>query len=209
MTALYSTSNVPAPLQVKVRIDSAVRLNVQELQKKGQKELAIWSAGCSSGEEPYTLAIMLHELLKISIIGWRIRITANDISQAVLARAREGLYGEHSLRSTPPEIVERYFTKEPGGLRIHPKVKKLVDFQHLNLNDAPALKRVPRSRIVFCRNVIIYFDLEMKKRVLSAFYDNMLPEGHLVLGHSESIHSVSRTFKPIFGQGGIVYQRQA
>jgi len=181
---------------------------IEKQQKDGSKELSIWSAGCSSGEEPYTLAIMLHEMLRMTIIGWRIRITANDLSPAMLAKARAGLYNEHALRTTPKEIVDRYFTREGAGYRIHPKVQKLVSFGSINLNDALAVKRVPRSQVVFCRNVIIYFDDEMKKKVISGFYDNLQPEGYLVLGHSESIHKISRAFTPLLKPGGIVYQKQ-
>jgi chemotaxis protein methyltransferase CheR len=181
---------------------------VMDKQAKGAKEFSIWCAGCSSGEEPYTLAIMLHEMLRMSIIGWRIRITANDLSPAMLAKAKSGLYNDHALRTTPKDIIDRYFTKEAAGFRIHPKVQKLVSFGPINLNDALAVKRVPRSQVVFCRNVIIYFDDEMKKKVISGFYDNLQPEGYLVLGHSESIHKISRAFTPLMQPGGIVYQKQ-
>jgi chemotaxis protein methyltransferase CheR len=181
---------------------------IMEKQAKGAKELSIWCAGCSSGEEPYTLGIMLHEMLRMSIIGWRIRITANDLSPAMLVKARAGLYNDHSLRTTPPDVIDRYFTKEASGYRIHPKVQKLVSFGPINLNDPQAVKRVPKSQVVFCRNVIIYFDDEMKKKVISGFYDNLQPEGYLVLGHSESIHKISRAFTPIMQPGGIVYQKQ-
>ena len=174
----------------------------------GKKELNIWSAGCSSGEEPYTLGIILHEVLKLTIIGWRVTITANDISRAMLAKAEQGLYNEYSLRSTPKEIIARYFTKEPAGYRIHPKVKKLVSFGHVNLNDPLSVKKVPRSHIVFCRNVIIYFDDEMKKKVVNFFYDNLHPGGYLVLGHSESIFKLTKVFKPAIKPGGILYQKQ-
>jgi chemotaxis protein methyltransferase CheR len=181
---------------------------VMDKQLKGVKELNIWCAGCSSGEEPYTLGIMLHEMLRMSIIGWRIRITANDLSPAMLAKARAGLYNDHALRTTPKDVADRYFTKEAGGWRIHPKVQKLVSFGPINLNDPLAVKRVPKSQVVFCRNVIIYFDDEMKKKVISGFYDNLQPEGYLVLGHSESIHKISRAFTPLLQPGGIVYQKQ-
>lgn len=177
--------------------------------KADDKTLHIWSAGCSSGEEPYTLGIMLHEALRMSIIGWKVRITANDLSPDMIAKARDGLYGEHALRTTPKDIVGRYFTKEASGYRIHPKVQKLVSLGLINLNDKMAMKRVPRSHIIFCRNVIIYFDDAMKQKVIAGFYDNLLPGGYLVLGHSETIHKHSRAFKPLIKPGGIVYRKDA
>jgi chemotaxis protein methyltransferase CheR len=181
---------------------------LEKQQNVPRKELRIWSAGCSSGEEPYTLAIILHETLRMAILGWNITITANDISAAMVEKGRKGLYNEHSLRTTPQDIVARYFNKEPEGYRIHPKVRKLVSLGLINLNDASELKRVPRSHIIFCRNVIIYFDEPMKKKVIAAFYDNLFPGGYLVLGHSETIHNLSCSFNPLRHPGGTVYRKE-
>jgi len=194
--------------QLDVFKDHILKEVIEKQQEAGKKELNIWSAGCSSGEEPYTIGILLHEILRMSIIGWKIRITANDISLAMIAKARHGVYNEHSLRTTPKQIVEKYFTKEPGGYKIHPKVQKLVSLAPINLKDVEAVKRVPKSHIVFCRNVIIYFDDEMKKHVINCFYDNLLPGGCLLLGHSESIHKISRGFMPIIKPGGIAYRKR-
>ncbi|MFP4110759.1 MAG: CheR family methyltransferase [Desulfonatronovibrio sp.] len=180
---------------------------LEQLKTMGRKRLHIWSAGCSSGEEAYTLGIMLHEILKASLVSWNIRITANDISSTMLDKARQGLYNEYSLRNTPKEVVDNYFSKEPGGYRINPKIQELIKFEKINLNDSAAIRRIPRSEIVFCRNVIIYFDEAMKKKVINSFYDNLIPKGFLVMGHSESLHSVTRVFNPIRKPGGIVYQK--
>ncbi|MFP4456025.1 MAG: CheR family methyltransferase, partial [Desulfonatronovibrio sp.] len=122
-------------------------------------------------------------------------------------KARQGLYNEYSLRNTPKEVVDNYFSKEPGGYRINPKIQELIKFEKINLNDSAAIRRIPRSEIVFCRNVIIYFDEAMKKKVINSFYDNLIPKGFLVMGHSESLHSVTRVFNPIRKPGGIVYQK--
>lgn len=194
--------------QLEVFRDHVLADVVEAQQQSGRKELNVWSAGCSSGEEPYTLGIMLHELLRMSIIGWRIRISANDISAAMLEKARRGVYNQYSFKTTPQEMLDKYFTKEPDGFKVHPKVQKLVQFASLNLNDRTALKRVPKSQIIFCRNVIIYFDEEMKKKVINAFYDNLVPGGYLILGHSESIHKFSRVFKPIIKPGGMFYRKE-
>jgi len=181
---------------------------IKAQEAAGKKEIFIWSAGCSSGEEPYTLAIMINEVLGMSVIGWNIRITANDLSPAMLAKAREGLYTEYALRTTPKGIVAKYFDKEGEDYRIKSRVKKLINFGPINLSDASALKRVPKSHIVFCRNVIIYFDDPMKQGVISAFYDNLVPGGYLFLGHSESIHKLSTAFKPVLKPGGMCYRKE-
>ncbi|MGE4299515.1 MAG: protein-glutamate O-methyltransferase CheR [Desulfovibrionaceae bacterium] len=177
-------------------------------KQQATKDIHIWSAGCSSGEEPYTLGIYLHEALRMGVMSWKARISASDLSPAVLSKARQGLYGDYSFKTTQPDMLARYFTKEPGGYRIHPKVQKLVQFSQINLNDKLAIKRIPKSHIIFCRNVIIYFDDEMKKRVLDSFYDNLLPGGYLVLGHSESVHKLTRAFKPVIKIGGVVYRKE-
>ena len=185
----------------------ALKTILQRQAKPGNKELHIWCAGCSSGEEAYTLSIMLHEILKMSIISWKIKIFANDLSPAVIAKAKKGMYNEYALRNTPKEIIAKYFLPKPGGFEVHPKVRKLVDFQIINLNDTLAVKRIPKSHIIFCRNVIIYFDDMMKRKVVNQFYDNLLPEGYLIIGHSESLHKHARFFTPQAKPGGIMYQK--
>ncbi len=170
-------------------------------------KLHIWSAGCSSGEEPYTIGIILHEILGTELPRWRIRITASDISDAVLMAAREGSYTDYSLRSTPGDILNRYFRKEAKGWRIIPSVQKLTQFGKLNLSDAIQIRRLERADFVFCRNVIIYFDQEMKKKVIAAFHERLVPGGYLLIGHSESLHSINDGFRPLNYPGAMVYQK--
>ena len=173
-----------------------------------QKRLRIWSAGCSTGEEPYTISMIIHEMLKAQVADWDIRITANDLSERVLESARQGVYNDYTLRSTPPEIAKRYFDMNDGTNKVRSEVKKLVSFGQINLKDKAQLKRVERSQIVFCRNVIIYFDDAMKKQVINAFYDNLVPGGFLIIGHSESLHNITRAFKPIHFPGAIIYKKE-
>ena len=203
------TSFYRNPPQLQVFQEKVLGAAIAELRAKGQKRLRIWSAGCSTGEEPYTLGIILHEVLRSEIASWDIRITANDLSEAVLASARKGMYSDYALRTTPPDIISRYFIKEGTQYRIDPKVQQLVQFGQINLSDRTQLKRVERSQIVFCRNVIIYFDDEMKKQVIGSFYDNLLPGGYLLIGHSESLHNISRAFKPEHHTGAIIYRKLA
>lgn len=194
--------------QLDVFRDKVLTKVLAELRAKGQKKLRIWSAGCSSGEEPYTLAIILTEVLKQELSSWDIKITANDLSLAMLTSARRGLYNDYAIRTTPPDMLARYFTKEGNLYRIDPKLQQLVNFSQINLSDKVQLQKVERSQIVFCRNVIIYFDDEMKKSVINAYYDNLLPGGYLIIGHSESLHNISRAFKPEHHTGSIVYCKQ-
>lgn len=197
----------PPQLEVFQRIVLAQAID--QARKQGQKKLRIWSAGCSTGEEPYTLAIILHETLKTDIGNWDIKITANDLSEAVLAAARRGIYNEYALRTTPKEMVDKYFHKEGNVYKIDAALKRLVSFGQINLSDREQLKRVDKSQIVFCRNVIIYFDDDMKRRVINAFYDNLMPEGVLIIGHSESLHNISRAFQLEHHKGTILYRKSS
>ncbi|MDR0239222.1 MAG: protein-glutamate O-methyltransferase CheR [Deltaproteobacteria bacterium] len=203
------TSFYRNPPQLQVFQDVVLKNTIEGLRKNNQKKLRIWSAGCSTGEEPYTIAIIIHELLKQETLTWDIKITANDLSEAVLASARRGVYTEYALRTTPKDIIAKYFVQEGANYKLDAKPKRLVSFGQINLNDKLQLARVERSHIVFCRNVIIYFDDDMKRRVINAFYDNLLPGGALLIGHSESLHNISRAFKPEHHKGTIVYSKTA
>ncbi len=106
-------------------------------------------------------------------------------------------------------MVDRYFHKEGNVYKINPALKKLVSFGPINLSDKEQLKRVEKSQIVFCRNVIIYFDDEMKRKVINAFYDNLQPGGVLIIGHSESLHNISRAFQLEHHKGTILYRKSS
>ncbi len=203
------TSFYRNPPQLKVFQDDILPATLDGIRKRGQKKLRIWSAGCSTGEEPYTLSIILHEVLKTELSQWDIKITANDLSEAVLKAARQGRYSEYALRTTPKEIVDKYFIKRDTVYDVQPKLKPIINFAPINLSDRFMLKRNEKSNIIFCRNVIIYFDDEMKRQVIESFYDNLLPGGCMLIGHSESLHNISRTFKPEHHVGTIVYRKQA
>lgn len=201
------TSFYRNPPQLKVFQEKVLTEVLDGCRAKGKK-LRIWSAGCSTGEEPYTISMIIHELLKGEVDSWDIKITANDLSERVLQSARKGVYNDYTLRTTPKDVAERYFDMNDGANTIRPNVKKLVNFGQINLKDKMQLKRVERSQIVFCRNVIIYFDDEMKKQVINAYYDNLLPGGYLIIGHSESLHNITRAFKPIHFPGAIIYKKE-
>lgn len=197
------------PPQLQVFQDVVLKAEIEKLRLARTRKIRIWSAGCSTGEEPYTLAMILQEVLKAEISLWDIKITANDLSEAVLASARKGVYSDYALRTTPKHIIESYFKKDGANYHVDEKLKKLISFGPVNLSDRNMLRRVERSHIIFCRNVIIYFDDDMKRQVIESFYDNLLPGGCMLIGHSESLHNISRAFKPEHHQGTIVYRKEA
>jgi chemotaxis protein methyltransferase CheR len=176
------------------------------LSKKPVKKVRVWSAGCSSGEEPYSLAILLQEA------GWYERaafeIFASDINQQVLAKARRGHYRESAFRATSAPIREKYFTREAdGSWKIRDEVRNRVSFGRLNLYDEARVSLLGHLDIIFCRNVIIYFDDASKKVVVTNFYNRLIDGGYLLLGHSESLISLSTQFKLRHLKNDMVYQR--
>lgn len=201
------TSFYRNPPQLKVFQTKVLPAILDEQRKKRRKRLRIWSAGCSTGEEPYTLSMIIHDVLGSELSNWDIKITANDLSERVLKSARRAVYSEYALRTTPKEIITKYFDKDGKQYKVKPKIKQLVSFGQINLSDRMQVRRVERSEIVFCRNVIIYFDEAMKKKVINAYYDNLVPGGYLIIGHSESLHNITRAFKPVHHPGAIIYQK--
>lgn len=157
-------------------------------QKKNNKSkiIKIWSAGCSSGEEPYTLAMVIDDYFKFMGDQWKIQIHATDISENVLSKAREGIYGDESLKEIPESYKKRYFEKtKDGKYRVVPEIKKNVSFKIFNLMD-PVIEK-NKYDVIFCRNVMIYFNAETKAKIVNKFYNATKPGGYLMIGHAETI----------------------
>lgn len=169
------------------------------------RRLRIWSAGCSTGEEPYTLSMLILE--NPLFHDWIIEIYASDISQNVLQNARRGIYQPTSFRSMDPYFQKKYFTKETSGFKISDRIKKNVTFLHLNLNDRERWILLPAVTAIFCRNVIIYFDLAAKKRVIEGFHGKLKEGGYLLLGHSESLMNLSTHYALKHFKNDLVYQK--
>jgi chemotaxis protein methyltransferase CheR len=203
------TSFFRNPPQLKSFSDESLPLITKEkIQSKGNRTLKIWSAGCSTGEEPYTLSIIVLEHLK-SLAGWNVEIVASDISEQVLQSARQGIYGDMTLRSTSRDLVQRYFMQQGDKYQVKPEVKNLVRFGYLNLNDSRKMSMFSGMDFIFCRNVMIYFSDEVKRQIVRGFYDALVPGGYLYIGHSESLHGISKAFKLVYFKNGLVYHKEA
>ena len=152
---------------------------VKEAEEKGYKKLRIWSAPCSTGEEPYTLAmLLLNKFPKIQDSGWDVEIHGSDISECALNSARRGEYNDYSIRNVPPPYLDRYFTKNGNGkYNVRPEVRGMVRLSNINLFDNLKLRMFRGMNIVFCRNMLIYFDEAAKKRVIANIYDSLAPRG--------------------------------
>ncbi len=165
----------------------------------------IWCAGCSSGEEPYSIVMLGLEAGYVP--GVDFRVYASDISHRMLRKARQGLYREASFRGTDPDLRAKYFVEKDGHWRISDAVKKHVDFIHLNLLDPSKVALLGAMDVILCRNVIIYFDIESKRRVIETFFDKLRPGGHLLLGHSESLINLSNALELRHLKNDLVYRR--
>jgi chemotaxis protein methyltransferase CheR len=165
----------------------------------------VWSAGCSSGEEPYTIVMMALEAgLRPGI---DLRVHASDISRRCLAKAREAEYRESSFRETPPEMRGRYFKERGGAYQLSPDVRRHVTFTRLNLLEPERFALIGPVDVVLCRNVIIYFDRDTKKRVVESFAQRLVPGGYLLLGHSESLIQVTSAFELAHLRSDLVYRK--
>jgi chemotaxis protein methyltransferase CheR len=163
------------------------------------RTLNIWSAACSSGQEPYSVALLLrHHFPALS--GWNVRLIASDLSTGMLERARRGRYSEMEVsRGLPPELLTAYFHREEGGWQIREDVRRMVEFWPMNLGSAwPAL---PPLDLVLLRNVLIYFDVPTRQQVLERVRRVLRPDGYVVLGGAESTYNLDDGFLPVsFGQ---------
>lgn len=175
----------------------------REMDKRAP--VRIWSAGCSSGEEPFSIVMMAME----AGIDVRrdLRVYASDISPAVLSKCRRAQYRESAFRNTEPFLRDRYFRAKNGSFRISDQVKESVDFIRLNLLDRSKISLLGMMDVVLCRNVIIYFNRETKKEVIQTFYDKLRPGGYLLLGHSESLINISSAFELCHLKNDLVHKR--
>ena len=174
-------------------------------EQKGEKTLRIWSAGCSTGEEPYTIAMLIMEMGIFH--GWRVEVVGTDISNRVLQHSRKAVYGKSSFRTTEDRYVRRFFQEQEDGFRVNDEVRELVTISHLNLFDQNRLALLGKMDVIFCRNVIIYFDQTAKKKVVDIFYRMLHEGGYLLLGHSESLMNISTAFTLRHLKNDMVYQK--
>jgi chemotaxis protein methyltransferase CheR len=170
----------------------------------GTRKLRIWSAGCSSGEEPYTIAMCMLETIRFHSI-WDITIFATDISTEILNKAIEGRYSRRAVERLPEEFLKKYFIERNGEYLISNTIKKMVEFEYANLIDS---YYEGDFDIVFCRNVLIYFKDETKRDVLDKFYGSLVADGYLFLGPTEMIRGLTDGFKMLTLKDSVVFQKQ-
>ena len=168
---------------------------VEAKSKLPLRHLRIWSAGCSTGEEPHTLSMMLLEETAGRLQGWTFEILATDLNERSLAHAKQGAYGSYSTRNLTPYYRDKYFLARGQELQVKPEVKAHISFSRVNLQDSSRMAFMKGLDLIMCCNVLIYFDGASKRTVIQHFYNNLLAHGYLFLGHSESLYGISDDFR--------------
>ena len=169
--------------------------------RAAKKSLRIWCAACSTGQEPYSLAMILDECAE-QVKGWQIDIVATDISHSVLTRAREGRFSQFEVqRGLPVQLLMKHFRQEGEFWRLSEDIRKAVTFRHFNLLDNP--KGLGTFDVIFCRNVLIYFDIETKTRVLRGLKDVLHQDGVLILGSAETTMGLCEDLWPVEAGRGL------
>ncbi|HVF90176.1 MAG TPA: protein-glutamate O-methyltransferase CheR [Blastocatellia bacterium] len=175
---------------------------VRRKEKAGSRMIRVWSAGCSTGQEPYSALMTMLEAVP-EPDSWSLRVYASDLSFTALERARGGTYSRDQLKGVDAALLAKYFEPGEGSLVISRSVKRRVVFRHENLKQDGGLRDLD---IIFCRNVMIYFDAKEQKRLVNKFADCLTPGGYLFVGHAESLQGVSDRFSMIHSNKGIAYR---
>jgi len=176
---------------------------------RGANRLRLWSAACSSGEEPYTLAMVCQEAKDGLLRGMQVEVMATDISEKVLGMAREGVYGSYTLRNLTPAQVRQHFTQQgPDSFLVKPELQQMITFRNFNLVDYGNYKSLGSFDVIFCRNVLIYFDEAVKSKVIKGFHEVLQSKAFLLVGHSESIHSFNVGFELMHFSKAMGYRKR-
>jgi chemotaxis protein methyltransferase CheR len=173
-------------------------------KREGKNRLRIWSAGCSSGQEPYSIAITVLEMLPFPDL-WEVKILASDLSLRMLEIAQAGCYSAQQLRGLDEERLSAYFTYVDGEYQLKNRIRKMVTYDYHNLKHDNGLRDFD---IIFCRNVMIYFDQAECARLVERFANSLVRGGYIFIGHAETLKGLSKRFKMIHQDKGIAYRKE-
>ena len=192
--------------QLDVFAGSVLRGLKDRKARSGERTLRVLSAGCSTGEEALTLAMIVYDSGQF-FWNWDVQVVGMDVDPEALDKARRGVYHQNSMRAVTPEKLERHFVGEARGVRIKDPIRRLVSFRPGNLMDGESYQGLPPLDVVFCRNVLIYFSDPAIRRTVRLFLQALAPGGYLFLGHAESLARITDAFTPIRFQGAMLYQK--
>jgi chemotaxis protein methyltransferase CheR len=206
LVTINETSFFRFPAQFDALRDCVIP-EILESKSKLSRSFRVWSAGCSTGEEPYTLAMTLLDSM-LDGLGYRCEVFGTDVSTSALERAKAATYQARSLANLPQNVLQRWFDAVPGGHRPTQRARDIVDFSYHNLVKEPyPLALLSNWDVIFCRNVTIYFKLESTRRVVDNFFESLNPGGYLFIGHSETLSSISDRFEPVEIGGVFLYRK--
>lgn len=174
---------------------------------RGRSVIRIWSAACSTGDEPYSLALLVKERFGARYPGVRFEIIGTDINTEVVTTARAGVYGPYAVRNVPPTLLSRYFRQEGDQYTLSPEIRSMVSFRTLNLMDRAGMLSLRGCDVILCANVLIYFDPASKQQVVTSLYDSLQDGGYLLVGFSETLYGVTQAFKPVRYAKTIAYKK--
>jgi chemotaxis protein methyltransferase CheR len=199
------TTNLTRFFRNQAHFDALENFVIPELKKikqpTGNTTIKVWSAGCSTGEEPYTIAMLLSEILPPP---WTFDITASDISLKCLMTGKEGFYADSRITGIPDAYLAKYFDKVEGGYKVHANLMSKIRFDYHNLKNDSGQRGLD---LVFCRNVIIYFDETAQTAVMNRFWDAMAEKSFLFIGHSESLFGMDTKFEFVKTQWATLYRK--
>jgi chemotaxis protein methyltransferase CheR len=174
----------------------------------GKNKIRIWSAASSSGEEAYSIAMIFQDLIKPRYPAFELEVVGTDINNAVVQTANSGIYKEYSIRNTPPYYLKKYFRQNGVTFEVLPEIKKMASFKVMNLYDDSAMKLQTNFDVIFCANVLIYFDQPSKTKVIANLYNSLNKNSYLFIGYSETLHGISRAFKLVSYPNTIGYKKE-
>ncbi len=184
---------------------------IEERLRRGQRRVRLWSAACSTGDEPYTLALLIRETLRTRYPHVAFEILGTDLNTDVLAHARRGFFSSYAVRNVPPALLRQYFQAHGDGpnrtYELDRRVRSMVTFQTLNLVDPAGMARMRDVDAAFCANVLIYFDDEAKRQVAGHLYHALRDGGYLFVGVSETLYGVTQSFQPTRFAQAVAYRK--
>jgi chemotaxis protein methyltransferase CheR len=197
------TTNLTRFFRNQAHFDALEKFVIPEVMniKKTPGTIRIWSAGCSTGEEPYTISMLMSEILPKA---WNYEITASDISLKCLMTAKEGFYNDTRIVGIPDNYLAKYFDKVDGGYKVHADIQSKIKFDYHNLKNDSQQRNLD---VVFCRNVIIYFDEVAQTAVINRFWDSMASKSFLFIGHSESLFGMQTKFEFLKTEWATLYKK--
>jgi chemotaxis protein methyltransferase CheR len=193
--------------QLQVFAETVLR-SIKDAKSGGtERTLRVLSAGCSTGEEPYTLATIIYDSGQF-FWSWDVQVLGMDVDPVALEKARRAVYQHNSFRSLSPAIKDRHFVTLPGGgSQVKEGIRRMVSFRAGNIVDPASYAGLPPLDVIFCRNVLIYFSDAMILKVVRFFHEALVPGGYLFLGHAESLSRITDLFTPIRFQGAMIYRK--